>query len=229
MTPPRRPGPSCVPRPPTSESPGRPVGHRRAAATLLQRSFGAPLGPDTPARPESGARTNPEAVEALGRIVQALEEARYSPTPTYLPGVDELRSLVGTCVSALQGGATSQAGCGPPGCRPRCSRCGGARSSVRPSPGSAPPRTSSTTSADPSPPTRAFLRADPCVLRADPCVVVPSPHLVANNVRAQQPTVRRATTHGSATVARTLWCGPARVRSRRSRCGGGASAPRGGP
>ncbi len=87
---------------PTGRSP-------RAAATLLQRSFGAPLGPDTPARPESGARTNPEAVEALGRIVQALEESRYSPTPTYTPGVEELRSLVGTCVSALQGGATSQA------------------------------------------------------------------------------------------------------------------------
>ena len=87
---------------PTGRSP-------RAAATLLQRSFGAPLGPDTPARPETGARTNPEAVEALGRIVQALEESRYSPAPTYTPDVDELRSLVGTCVSALQGGATSQA------------------------------------------------------------------------------------------------------------------------
>ena len=41
--------------------------------------------------------------------MQALEESRYSPTPTYTPGVEELRSLVGTCVSALQGGATSQA------------------------------------------------------------------------------------------------------------------------
>ena len=77
---------------------------RDPAAALVRRAAGS----DTPARPESGARTNPEAGEALGRIAQALEESRYSPTPTYTPGVEELRSLVATCVSALNGGATSQ-------------------------------------------------------------------------------------------------------------------------
>jgi transglutaminase-like putative cysteine protease len=81
----------------------------RAAASLLQRSFGAPLGPDTPARPGTGARTNPEAVAALGQIVRAVEESRYSPAPSYTPGIEELRSLVSTCISALEGGATSQA------------------------------------------------------------------------------------------------------------------------
>ena len=80
----------------------------RAAGALLQRSFGAPLGPSTPARPETGPRTNPEAVEALAKIVRALEESRYSPAPAYRPDSEELRSLVATCVAALEGGATSQ-------------------------------------------------------------------------------------------------------------------------
>ncbi len=86
---------------PTGRSP-------RAAGAVLQRSFGAPLGASTPARPESGPRTNPEAVAALDQIVRALEETRYSPAPAFTPGIEELQALVATCVAALQGGVTSQ-------------------------------------------------------------------------------------------------------------------------
>ena len=81
----------------------------RAAGALLQRSFGAPLSPSTPARPETGPRTNPEAVAALDQIVRALEESRYSPAPAFTPDVEELQALVATCVAALQGGVTSRA------------------------------------------------------------------------------------------------------------------------
>ncbi|RYP83349.1 transglutaminase domain-containing protein [Nocardioides guangzhouensis] len=81
----------------------------RAVGALLRRQFGAPLGPDTPARPQTGAHTNPEAVAAIERLVGWLEEARYAPEVSRTPTVDELRATVTTCVDALRGGATRQA------------------------------------------------------------------------------------------------------------------------
>jgi hypothetical protein len=81
----------------------------RAAGALLRRHFGVPLGPDTPARPQTGAHTNPEAVAAIERLVRWLEEARYAPEVTGAPTPEELRAAVGTCVDALRGGVTRQA------------------------------------------------------------------------------------------------------------------------
>jgi transglutaminase-like putative cysteine protease len=80
----------------------------RAAAALLRRQFGAAYTSSTPARPETGAHTNPEAVTALGLIVRALEESRYAPAPTYTPSEEEMRAAVETCVSALRGGVGSR-------------------------------------------------------------------------------------------------------------------------
>ena len=81
----------------------------RAAAALLRRQFGAPLGPDTPARPQTGAHTQPAAVTALDQLVRALEETRYAPEVTHTPTLEELRDQVATCVAALEGGVTRQA------------------------------------------------------------------------------------------------------------------------
>jgi transglutaminase-like putative cysteine protease len=80
----------------------------RAGAALLARSFAAPTTADTPERPVRGPLTNPEAVEALDRIVQALELARYAPDGQPVAATDEMRACTEVCTAALRAGVTSR-------------------------------------------------------------------------------------------------------------------------
>ena len=87
-----------------------PVGRSpRAGAALIARSFAAPTSPDAPERPARGPLTNPEAVESLGQIVQALELSRYAPAGQPVADVEEMRRCAGICVDALRAGVTPRA------------------------------------------------------------------------------------------------------------------------
>lgn len=79
----------------------------RETADALMRSFGAPPDEFTPERPRRGPDTNPTAVEALDRLVLALELLRYAERS---PGPDgSWAADVETCVLALTGGCTARA------------------------------------------------------------------------------------------------------------------------
>ena len=78
----------------------------RQTADVLVRWFGAPPDEFTPERPRRGPDTNPVAVEALERIVLALELSRYAERE---PGPDGSWSAdVEHCVLALTGGTTAR-------------------------------------------------------------------------------------------------------------------------
>lgn len=78
----------------------------RQTADVLVRWFGAPPDEFTPERPRRGPDTNPVAVEALDRIVLALELSRYAERE---PGPDgSWAADVETCVLALVGGTTAR-------------------------------------------------------------------------------------------------------------------------
>lgn len=79
----------------------------RQTADVLVRWFGAPPDGHTPERPRRGPEVNPDAVDALDRVVLALELSRYAerePGPAGSWAAD-----VETCVLALTGGATLRA------------------------------------------------------------------------------------------------------------------------
>ena len=79
---------------------------RQTAEVLVQR-FGAPPDEHTPARPRRGPEVNPDAVDALDRIVLALEVARYAERE---PGpAGSWAGDVETCVLALAGSSTVRA------------------------------------------------------------------------------------------------------------------------
>lgn len=79
---------------------------RQTAQALVQR-FGTPPDEHTPARPRRGPEVNPEAVDALDRIVLALEVERYAERE---PGpAGSWAGDVETCVLALAGGSTLRA------------------------------------------------------------------------------------------------------------------------
>jgi len=79
----------------------------RQTADLLVRWFGAPPDEFTPERPRRGPDTNPVAVDALDRIVLALELSRYAERD---PGADGSWSAdTEACVLALTGGTTQKA------------------------------------------------------------------------------------------------------------------------
>ena len=52
---------------------------------------------------------NPEAVRALGRIVQALELSRYAPAGQPVADIEEMRGCAETCIEALRAGVTPRA------------------------------------------------------------------------------------------------------------------------
>jgi transglutaminase-like putative cysteine protease len=81
----------------------------RAGAALLAGSFAAPTTPDSPERPVRGPQTNPEAVEALERIVQALELSRYAPAGQPVAATEAMRACTEVCAEALRAGATPRA------------------------------------------------------------------------------------------------------------------------
>jgi transglutaminase-like putative cysteine protease len=79
----------------------------RQTAEVLVRWFGAPPDAHTPERPRRGREVNPEAVDALDRVVLALELSRYAerePGPAGSWSAD-----VEVCVLALEGGTTLRA------------------------------------------------------------------------------------------------------------------------
>ncbi len=79
----------------------------RQTADVLVRWFGAPPDEFTAERPRRGPETNPLAVDALERIVLALELSRYAERE---PGPDGSWSRdVEACVLALSGGTTVRA------------------------------------------------------------------------------------------------------------------------
>jgi hypothetical protein len=53
--------------------------------------------------------TNPEAVESLGRIVQALELSRYAPAGQPVADIEEMRGCAESCIEALRAGVTPRA------------------------------------------------------------------------------------------------------------------------
>ena len=76
----------------------------RQTAEVLVRWFGAPPDEHTAERPRRGPEVNPDAVDALDRVVLALELSRYAERE---PGPDGSWSAdVETCVLALAGGST---------------------------------------------------------------------------------------------------------------------------
>ncbi len=78
----------------------------RQTAESLVRWFGAPPDEHTPARPARGPEVNPDAVDALDRLVLALELSRYAERD---PGPDgSWAGDVETCVLALLGGSTAR-------------------------------------------------------------------------------------------------------------------------
>jgi len=87
-----------------------PVGRSpRAGAVAIARSFAAPTAPGSPERPAQGPLENPEAVRALGRIVQALELSRYAPAGQPAADIEEMRGCAETCIEALHAGVTPRA------------------------------------------------------------------------------------------------------------------------
>ncbi|HET9860687.1 MAG TPA: DUF3488 and transglutaminase-like domain-containing protein [Nocardioidaceae bacterium] len=78
----------------------------RTRARSLVSSFGEPGGNEDEwtRRPVTGPTANPEATEALQRLVQFVERARYAPTVTEQDVSDD----VDLCVTALRDGATKQ-------------------------------------------------------------------------------------------------------------------------
>jgi len=76
----------------------------RQTADALVRWFGAPPDEFTPERPRRGPDTNPVAVDALDRIVLALELARYAERDPGSAG--SWSADVESCVLALTGGTT---------------------------------------------------------------------------------------------------------------------------
>jgi transglutaminase-like putative cysteine protease len=79
----------------------------RQTGEVLERWFGLPPDEHTPERPRRGPEVNPDAVEALDRIVLALELSRYAerePGPAGSWSAD-----VETCVLALAGGSSLRA------------------------------------------------------------------------------------------------------------------------
>ena len=79
----------------------------RQTAEVLVRWFGAPPDEHTAERPRRGPEVNPDAVDALDRVVLALELSRYAERE---PGPDGSWSAdVETCVLALAGGSTRRA------------------------------------------------------------------------------------------------------------------------
>ena len=75
----------------------------REIRDVLVTSFGDPAAAEDVERPRHGATLAPDAVEALDRIVLALELARYSRHPAT---TGELRDALELCVSALRAGAS---------------------------------------------------------------------------------------------------------------------------
>ena len=79
----------------------------RQTADVLVRWFGAPPDEHTAERPRRGPETNPVAVDAIDRIVLALELSRYAERA---PGPDGSWSAdAEECVLALTGGTTARA------------------------------------------------------------------------------------------------------------------------
>jgi transglutaminase-like putative cysteine protease len=78
----------------------------RQTADVLVRWFGAPPDASTAERPRRGPETNPDAVDALHRIVLSLEVSRYAERE---PGPDgSWAADAEQCVLALTGGATTR-------------------------------------------------------------------------------------------------------------------------
>jgi transglutaminase-like putative cysteine protease len=78
----------------------------RQTADVLVRWFGAPPDEFTPERPRRGPDVNPVAVEAVDRIVLALELARYAERDPGAAG--SWRADGEACVLALTGGTTAR-------------------------------------------------------------------------------------------------------------------------
>ncbi|MBJ7359120.1 DUF3488 and transglutaminase-like domain-containing protein [Nocardioides sp.] len=79
----------------------------RQTADTLVRWFGAAPDEFTPERPRRGPETNPEAVDALDRLVLALELSRYAERR---PGpVGSWSADTETCILALSGGSSARA------------------------------------------------------------------------------------------------------------------------
>jgi transglutaminase-like putative cysteine protease len=76
----------------------------RQTADVLVRWFGAPPDEFTPERPRRGPEVNPDAAQALDRIVLALELARYAERDPGAPG--SWSADTETCILALTGGST---------------------------------------------------------------------------------------------------------------------------
>ncbi len=84
----------------------------RATRDGLVEHLGAPVGSTTDERPAHGPEIAPEAVDALDRIVLALELERYArpgSRPVTADGQSGLRADGATCVAALAGGASRNA------------------------------------------------------------------------------------------------------------------------
>ena len=79
----------------------------RQTAEVLVHWFGLPPDEHTPERPRRGPEVNPDAVDALDRVVLALELSRYAERE---PGPDGSWSAdVETCALALAGGSSRRA------------------------------------------------------------------------------------------------------------------------
>jgi hypothetical protein len=78
----------------------------RTAAELLARRFAAVVDDaDQPLRPMLGREANPEATDALDRVVLAVELARYSAEASSGTSVEQMQADAGTCVAAMRAGA----------------------------------------------------------------------------------------------------------------------------
>jgi hypothetical protein len=84
----------------------------RTRARDLVRSFGKPHDDALGRSASRGPRANPEAAQALDRIVRLVERARFAralPTEADLDGLrTQLLSDVGVCVDAIRAAASAQ-------------------------------------------------------------------------------------------------------------------------
>lgn len=87
---------------PTGRSP-------RAGGAALAARFAAPLGPDSPERPERGPETNPEASAALAAIVADLEHSRYAEPDGREIDVALAQERAELCAVALRSGVSDRA------------------------------------------------------------------------------------------------------------------------